>query len=141
AEAVVGRALFLVAQRLVGLRHLLETLLGVGFLGDVGVVLARELAVSLLDFLVAGAALDAEDLVVVLVLHAPLYEGARPDFKLDRRSSVFAADPTSAARTGCPCRRPRTRRSQARASDRGRHAVPSRGAARGAGPECCVARG
>jgi hypothetical protein len=45
-------------------------------------VFARELAVGLLDFLLARAALDAEDLVVVLVLQAPLYEGARPELKL-----------------------------------------------------------
>src|SRR5207248_7357088 len=38
AQAVVGGALLLVAQRLVGLRHLLEFLLGVLLLGDVGVI-------------------------------------------------------------------------------------------------------
>src|SRR6185436_6311376 len=36
AQAVVRGALLLVAQRFVGLRDLLELLLGVGFLGDVG---------------------------------------------------------------------------------------------------------
>src|SRR6185312_1349478 len=69
AEAVVGGALFLVAQRLVGLGDFLELLLGVRFLRDVGVVLARELAVRLLDVVFARGALDAEDLVVILVLH------------------------------------------------------------------------
>src|SRR5205814_5715540 len=73
AEAVVGGALFLVAQRLVGLRDLLELLLGVRLLGDVRVVLAREAAVGLLDVVVAHATLDAEDLVIVLVFHAGLY--------------------------------------------------------------------
>src|SRR5205823_8982784 len=71
AERVVGRALFLVAQRLVGFRDLLELLLGVRLLGDVRVVLARELAVGLLDLVVRGPARDAERLVVVLVLHPP----------------------------------------------------------------------
>src|SRR5262249_47458300 len=66
AEAVVGGALLLVLQRLVGLGHLLELLLGVRLLGDVRVVLARELAVGLLDLVVGGAALDTEGLVVVL---------------------------------------------------------------------------
>ena len=73
AERVVGGALFLVAQRLVGLRDLLELLLGVRLLGDVRVVLAREAPVSLLDLVVARAPLDAEDLVIVLVFHAGLY--------------------------------------------------------------------
>src|SRR5690606_11894007 len=69
AEIVVGGALLLVAQRLVGLGDLLETLLRVRLLGDVRVVLAGEAAVGLLDLVLGGAALDAEDLVVVLVLH------------------------------------------------------------------------
>src|SRR6478735_3405603 len=76
AQAVVRGALFLVAQRLVRLGDFLELLLGVGLLGDVRVVLARQPAVGLLDLLVGRAALDAEALVVVLVLHAPLYWGA-----------------------------------------------------------------
>src|SRR6267143_234478 len=69
AEAVEGGALFLVLERLVRLGDLLELLLRVRLLGDVGMVLAGELAVRLLDVLVARAALDAEDLVIVLVLH------------------------------------------------------------------------
>src|SRR5207248_4682268 len=60
AEAVVGGALFLVAQRLVGLGDFLELLLSVLLLRDVRVVLARELAVSLFDLLLARAALDAQ---------------------------------------------------------------------------------
>src|SRR6266850_1950498 len=69
AEAVEGCALFLVLERLVRLGDLLELLLRVRLLRDVGMVFARELAVSLLDILVARAALDAQDLVIVLVLH------------------------------------------------------------------------
>src|SRR6266480_3158705 len=69
AEAVEGGALFLVPERLVRLGHFLELLLGVRLLRDVGVVLAREPAVGLLDVLVARAALDAQELVIVLVLH------------------------------------------------------------------------
>src|SRR5678815_2506586 len=75
AQAVVRGALFLVAQRLVRLGDLLELLLGVRFLGDVRVVLARQAAVGLLDLLVGRAAFEAEDLVIVLVLHAPLHGG------------------------------------------------------------------
>src|SRR6267378_1489716 len=70
AEAVEGCALFLVLERLVRLGDLLELLLRVRLLRDVGMVLARELAVSLLDILVARVALDAEDLVIVLVFHS-----------------------------------------------------------------------
>src|SRR6267378_4135502 len=70
AQAVEGGALFLVLERLVRLGHFLELLLGVRLLRDVGVVLARELAVGLLDVLVARAALDAQDLVIVLVFHS-----------------------------------------------------------------------
>src|SRR6266850_2538268 len=69
AEAVEGCALFLVLERLVRLGDLLELLLRVRLLRDVGMVFARELAVSLLDILVARAALDAQDLVIVFVLH------------------------------------------------------------------------
>ena len=68
-EAVVGGPLLLVAQGGVGFAYFLELLLGVGFLGDVGVILACELAVGLLDFILAGAARHAEGLVVVLVFH------------------------------------------------------------------------
>src|SRR3954451_23052229 len=77
AERVVGRALFLVAQCLVSLGDLLELLLGVRLFGNVRVVLARELPVRLLDLILAGAALDAEDLVVILVFH-PGYMGTAP---------------------------------------------------------------
>src|SRR5712691_5935460 len=70
AEAVEGGALFLVLERLVRLGDLLELLLGVRLLRDVGMVFARELAVGFLDVLVARAALDAENLVIVLVLHS-----------------------------------------------------------------------
>src|SRR5204862_4534362 len=89
AERVVGSALFLVAQRLVGFRHLLEFLLGVRLLGDVRVVLARELAICLLDLVLARRALDAEDLVIVLVLHAPNM-GVLPP-KLKRSQAARAA--------------------------------------------------
>src|SRR3954465_8665047 len=69
AQAVVGGALFLVAQGFVRLGDLLEFLLGVGFLRDVGMVLARELAVGLLDLVLARRAGHPEDLVVILVFH------------------------------------------------------------------------
>jgi hypothetical protein len=75
AEAVVGGALFLVAQRLVCLGDLLELLLGVLLLRDVRVVLAGELAVGLLDVFLGRVPLYAEDLVVILVLHGDLYMG------------------------------------------------------------------
>jgi hypothetical protein len=77
ADLVVGGPLLGVLQDLVGLAHLLEALLGVLLLGHVRVVLARELAVRLLDVPLGGAALDAQDLVVVLVLHSPSFTASR----------------------------------------------------------------
>src|SRR5581483_9119495 len=79
AERVVGRALFLVAQRLVGFRDVLELLLGIRLLGDVRVILARELAVRLLDLVLTRAALDAEDFVIILVFHPGYMGTARRD--------------------------------------------------------------
>ena len=69
AELVVGCALFLVGQRLVGLGHGLEFFLGVLFLGHVRMVFAGEPAVRLLDVFIRGAALDPEGGVIVLVFH------------------------------------------------------------------------
>src|SRR5690606_30724665 len=69
AQLVVGLALGRIAQRLVGLVDLLEALLGVRFLADVGMVFARQPAIGGLDLGLAGARLDAEDRVVVLELH------------------------------------------------------------------------
>jgi hypothetical protein len=78
AEMIVGRALLGVLQRLVGFADLLEFLLAGGILGHVGVVLLRELAVRLLDLVGAGAAFDAQYLVVVLVFHRLSDSAGRP---------------------------------------------------------------
>src|SRR5438105_4716370 len=69
AELVVRRALFRILQRFIRLADFLEFLLGVGLFRYVGMVFARELAIRLLDVIIAGAALDAEGRVVVLVFH------------------------------------------------------------------------
>jgi len=69
-EPVVARALVLVVEDLVGLRGLLELLLGLGISRiAVGVELQRLLPVGLLDLVGGRGLLDAEDLVVV-ALHA-----------------------------------------------------------------------
>jgi hypothetical protein len=68
-QRVVGRALFLVAQHVLGLVDLAHALLGVGLLADVGVVLAGELAVGLAHLVVRRGALDAQCAVVVLEFH------------------------------------------------------------------------
>src|SRR5262245_59592743 len=68
-ELVVRCPLLEVGERLVGLVDLLESLLGVLLLGDVRVVLARELPVRLLDVVLGGVAGEAENLVVILVFH------------------------------------------------------------------------
>ncbi len=55
----------------VGFGDLFELVFGFGVVGvDVGMVLARELAVRRLDLLVVGAFWDAEDRVVILC-HSP----------------------------------------------------------------------
>ena len=62
--AVVGRAALGVREDLVGLRGLLELLLGLRVVRvDVGVQLAGEPAEGLLDLGLVGVAADAEDLV------------------------------------------------------------------------------
>src|SRR6185436_7933368 len=66
AIAVVHRAPFAVAQDLVGLRHLLEPLLGGGVVPvHIRMELPREPAEGLLDLVVARLAADPEHLVVV----------------------------------------------------------------------------
>src|SRR6185437_11466063 len=68
AYVVVGRALLLVVQDLVGLTDGLVL---------VRMVFARELAVRRLDLVVAGALFHAEGLVVILKLHSLPQQSAR----------------------------------------------------------------
>src|SRR6185437_4782856 len=77
AYVVVGRALLLVVQDLVGLTDGLELVLRTGFLVLVRMVFARELAVRRLDLVVAGALFHAEGLVVILKLHSLPRQSAR----------------------------------------------------------------
>src|SRR4051794_3695750 len=65
AAAVVLLALLGIAQDVVGLGDLLEAVLGSGVLVRVRVILARELAVRLLDVVLRRLLVDAEGLVVV----------------------------------------------------------------------------
>src|SRR5687768_17556909 len=66
AELVVKLALLLVAQGLIGLVDLLELRLRLFVVRvAVGVQLAREFAIGLLDFLLIGLALNSQDLIVV----------------------------------------------------------------------------
>src|SRR6185437_2573301 len=69
-EAVIGRALLLVREDLVGLAQLLELVLGRRVPRvAVGVVLHRQLAIGLLDVLGAGPAPHAQELVKILLSH------------------------------------------------------------------------
>src|SRR5690606_10080749 len=68
-QLVIGRALGRVAQRLVGLAHRLEPVLGVGLLAHVRVVLARQAPVGRLDLGFACARFHAQDRVVILEFH------------------------------------------------------------------------
>jgi len=70
AQRVVGGAFLRVRQHGVGLVHLGHPRGGIGLLAHVGVVAARELAVGRLDVCSRGVAWHAQDLVVVLELHA-----------------------------------------------------------------------
>jgi hypothetical protein len=78
AQPVIGRALFRVAQHLVGFGNLLEARLGVLFLADVGVVFARQLAVGFFDLVGRGVALHTHGLVVVLVFHETFLRDGLP---------------------------------------------------------------
>src|SRR5690606_11446018 len=79
AQLVVGSALVLVAQHLVGLIDRLEAILGIGFLADVRVELARQLAVGGFDLGLAAVRCDAKLGVVVLEFHPLLSPDALGD--------------------------------------------------------------
>ena len=68
-QPIVGGAFLGVLQHLVGLVDLLHALRCIPFLADVGMILARELAVSSLDLALGGRARDAQGLVIVFKLH------------------------------------------------------------------------
>src|SRR5205823_3886361 len=65
SQRVVPLSLLGIGKDLVGLVDLLEAVARVLALGNVGVVLPRELAIRGLDGLVVRATLDAENLVVI----------------------------------------------------------------------------
>src|SRR5690348_1578397 len=69
AQVVIGRALLLVAQYLMGFVDGFELLLGAGFLADVRVILARELAIRGLYLRLVRIGLYAQGFVVVLEFH------------------------------------------------------------------------
>ncbi len=77
AETVVALALLGIREHLVGLAQLLEAVLRVPLAIEIGVVLARELAVRPADLVLARAAGNAENLVVVLVLDCHQYTFTR----------------------------------------------------------------
>src|SRR4030095_6638890 len=72
-EFIIEFSFLVVAQNIICGRHILKLVLGV-FVSwiDVGVKLARELAVRLTDVISRGATLDAEDLVVIVICHISL---------------------------------------------------------------------
>ena len=72
AQMIIGRALLGIAQYLVRLLDLLEFVLGVLFLADVRVILARQLAIGALHLIGIGAAGQPENFVIILILHAHL---------------------------------------------------------------------
>ena len=104
AAGVVLTALLGVGERVVGLLDLLEALLGrVVARVRVGMVLAREPAVGLLDLLLGGPAPDSERLVVVVRHRGSLLGHHDP-----RRPQHLAVEPDSRGRA--PRRSRRSRR-------------------------------
>ena len=69
AELVVGRAFFEILQYGIGLAQLLEADFSIRIFADIGMIFARQRAVGALDFILAGVARHAHDLVVVLEFH------------------------------------------------------------------------
>ena len=78
AEFVVGSPFFGVFQNFIGLADILEFGFGVGFLADVGVKFACNLAIGLFDLVLGCIAGNAQYCIVVFVFHAdgrePVYE-------------------------------------------------------------------
>src|ERR1700722_16559761 len=68
-ELVVCRALVGILERLVRLGDFLEFFLRAGLFRDVRMILAREPAIGFFDLLLAGAARQPEDGVIVFVFH------------------------------------------------------------------------
>src|SRR4029077_13978312 len=104
AERVVAPPQLPVRQHVVGLRDLLEALLGGRVLVDVGVVRPRQLAVRALDLLLVGGPRDAQDLVEV----SGLCHGPSPTtLPAPRRSSLrWRPRLLRGGAGGCPLRRP-----------------------------------
>src|SRR5438309_1546414 len=65
AQLIVGGAFFRIPQSFIGFAELLELLLGIPFLGNIRMILSRELPVRVLDLLGARLAVDAHHAVVV----------------------------------------------------------------------------
>src|SRR5690606_14680288 len=79
AVLIVGGALVPVAQDLVGLLRLLEMLLGFRVVGvAVGVVLHRQPPIGLLQVIVAGVPVHAEDVVVISLCHCLVQQSVEP---------------------------------------------------------------
>ena len=70
AELIVSRALFRVLQYFVGFIDFLETLFRIGLFAHIRVKFTREFSIGFFDVTLRGGAFDAEDLIVVAVLHA-----------------------------------------------------------------------
>jgi len=93
AEAIVGLTLLRIGEHCVGLRDLLEALLGGGIVRiAVGMELERELAVGLLELGLVRVSGDAQDLVVVALLQDGSASGGRM-----RAEDQLCASPPSVA--------------------------------------------
>jgi hypothetical protein len=78
ANVVVLGALFRAAEHLVGFVGLFEFVLGALLFADVRMILARQLAVGGLEFLVVSGWLDAKNLVIVFEIHLTITHSDYP---------------------------------------------------------------
>src|SRR3954454_7629877 len=103
AAAVVALALLRIAQGVVGLGDRLEALLGPGLLVRVRVVLARELAVGLLDVLLGGLLVDPQGLVMVW---GPGHGYSAPQVVVATRARAVRRGPAGACERAARVMRP-----------------------------------
>src|SRR5206468_7209262 len=83
SEAVVGRALLIVLQDVIGFADFLEPNLGGGIaVVAVGMMFFRKLAIRTFDRLRRGVTFDAQNFVIATLVHATLltaiYDGSLP---------------------------------------------------------------
>ncbi|MNY24480.1 hypothetical protein D3C86_1581980 [compost metagenome] len=88
AQIVVFGAFVGAFQRFIGFRRILEFGFGVLFLADIGVVFARQLAISRLDRLIVRSRFHTENLVIIFEVH----RGSHHPLSISRHLPEHALD-------------------------------------------------